>query len=495
LGIIQRQTIRSTIFIYLGIIIGFITSGIIFPRVLKEDEIGLLGILVSYSLILSQFATLGFSSTTIKVFPVFRDKAKGHNGFLFLSMAVSLAGFFLATVAFFIFREPLIANSVDSNDLLAKYINYIIPLVFFTLFYRALDSYYNVLFNAVIGVFVKEFIQRLLIFGIIILFFYELINFPEFVLLYVASLCLPTLILAIALLINGEFNLKPSFRIIDQALSRHIISVSLFGTISGFAGMVIFNIDKIMIERFLGLGPTGIYTTTFYFASLIIMPSRAMLRIFGPIVSQAWNDNNLPKLAEMYHKSTLNLFIAGVLLFAGVWGNVDNIFRILPEVYEEGKYVIFFIGLAYLLDMITGGAQNIIANSKYYRVQTYLMLLLIILAVATNLSLIPILGITGAAIASVISKLVVNTTRYVFLKRKLNLDPYNYKYLIVLVVGLLSYYLSALVPEMDNLILDITLRSLVILISFSILIIITRVSFDINRVFQQVLRFAAKKGS
>jgi O-antigen/teichoic acid export membrane protein len=243
-----------------------------------------------------------------------------------------------------------------------------------------------------------------------------------------------------------------------------------------------------MIERFLGLDMTGIYTTVFYFATLIIMPSRAMLRIVGPVVSDAWNSSDMDKLSEIYRKSALNLFIAGMLLFAGIWGNVDNIFRILPDVYAQGKWVILLIGIAYLFDMLTGGAQQILANSKYYRFQTYFMALQIVLAIATNLSLIPLLGITGAALASTITKLIVNSGRYTFLWRKFRLQPYNYKFLLVLIAGASSYGASLLLHEMDNLVIDILLRSVIILVIFAIIILATGVSEDINNTFRKILK-------
>lgn len=488
MGIVQKQTIQNTIYTYLGVAIGFVTSALIFPKVLEAEQIGLLGILVSYSIIFAQFASLGFNATTIKLFPVFRNKNKGHNGFLFLSLSVALIGFLLALAVYFLLKSPLLENAAERSPLLPEYYIYLIPLIFFTVFFKALDSYNTVLFNAVIGVFAKEFFQRLIIFIMIILYFYGTIDFASFVLMYVIAVCLPTVLLAAGLILRGEFNLRPAKGFIDKPLARHMISVSLFGTISGFAGIITFNVDKIMIERFLGLGPTGIYTTVFYFATLIVLPSRAMLRIVGPVVADAWNSNDIGKLAEIYHKSSLSLFIAGVLLFAGIWGNVDNIFRILPDIYAQGKWVILFIGIAYLFDMLAGGAQNILANSKYYRFQTYFMALQIVLAVATNLSLIPLLGITGAALASTISKFIVNTGRYAFLKRKFKLDPYNYKFLIVLIAGGVSYGASLLLPELESLIMDIVLRSVIILAIFALAILLTGVSEDINNTLRKILK-------
>ena len=47
-----------------------------------------------------------------------------------------------------------------------------------------------------------------------------------------------------------------------------MLLVALFGVIGGFTGMVISNLDRILIERYLGLGSAGIYITAYYFATL-----------------------------------------------------------------------------------------------------------------------------------------------------------------------------------------------------------------------------------
>ena len=73
MGIIQQQTIKGTIYSYLGVFIGAITINIIQPHALTTEQIGLIGILISFSTMFAQFSTLGFSGTA-RYFPYFRNQ-------------------------------------------------------------------------------------------------------------------------------------------------------------------------------------------------------------------------------------------------------------------------------------------------------------------------------------------------------------------------------------------------------------------------------------
>jgi len=68
LGIIKEQTIKGTIINYIGIGIGFVTTAILTPLV-DSEIIGLISVIVSYSIIISNIGGLGLNGITVKLFP------------------------------------------------------------------------------------------------------------------------------------------------------------------------------------------------------------------------------------------------------------------------------------------------------------------------------------------------------------------------------------------------------------------------------------------
>ena len=481
MGIIQKQTIKGTIYSYLGVALGFINIGLLTPKIFSTDQIGLTNILVAISAIFAQFASLGINNVTTRLFPYFRNKKKHNNGYLFIVLMVVIIGFVLSLLVFYFLKPTIIHNNIDKSSLIVKYINYLIPLVFFTLIFNVLDVYNKALYDAVLGTFLKEFVFRVLNFIIILLFFFNIINFDGFVLLYVISLSIPAVLLVIFLIARNQFSLLPKLSYIKKNMAKIMVSVGLFGIISGLSGITIINIDKIMVNHLIDLKATGIYSITFFFGSLIVIPSRALKKISSTLIADAWKNNDTKIINVIYYKSSINQFIIGSLIFIGIWANIDNIFRIiLPPEFISGKYVIFFIGLANLFEMISGVSGSIIQTSKKYKYLTYFMIILVFLVVITNYIFIPIYGLKGAAIASAISAFVFVSMRYIFVLRNFKMQPLKINHIFVIIISVVSYFAADIIPLFNNVIFDIIIRSGIIVLIYGILIILFKVSDHIN---------------
>ena len=493
MGIIQKQSISGTIYSYLGVILGFITTGILYPRIFSTEEVGLLRILVSYSLLFAQFAGLGINTITVKLFPYFRNYEKKHNGYLGIAMLVSTIGLIISVCAFILLKPSILDGDKAGADLFARYFYYIVPLIIFTLLFNVFDTYYRVLYNAVKGIIYKEVIQRILILLAIILFYFNAIDFHTTVILYTLALILPTIFLFFSLIRNKQLFIVPDFNFIDRKLSQEMLSVGFFGILASYSGVLVMSIDTIMIERMLDLSFAGIYSITFFFGTLILIPLRTMGKISSVVIADAWKANNTEIINQIYKKSSISLSIIGLLLFIGVWGNIDNVFQIISTKYLPGKYVILIIGLANLIDISLGVSSHIIVNSKYYRNISYFLIIFAALIIVSNLLLIPLYGIVGAALATLISKFVYNLIKYVFLYQKYGFQPFSYKTLLLLIIGIFAYGTSLLLPEQANYIVDILIRSSLIFILFSVPVYFLKVSEDMNQKADAIVKNIFKR--
>ena len=488
MGIIVNQSVKGTIYVYLGVILGFITTGIFLPRLFSTDEVGLLKILVAYSSLIASFGTLGINGVTFRLFPFFKDDTNKNHGYLANVLLVGLVGFLLTTLLLILLKPWLTEINIEKSALFVEHINYLIILIFFQIFFSILDAYYSALLNSVHGTFLKEVFQRILIIISIGLFFFDFLTFHQFVIMYVASISLPTLNLVIRLIRTKHFSLHTDFKFLTRGMLVSIGAVSLFSILNGFSMIIIQNVDIIMINSMVGLSDTGIYSICFFFGVVVSLPARSIIKIANIITSQAWKDNDMNLIRDLYHKSCLTLFIIGSLLFIGLWANINNVFHIIGQQYSAGKWVIFFIGLSSLIDMITGANGAIIGTSKYYKVQTFFLVILVILLVVTNLLLIPRLGIIGAAIGSAISLSVLNLLRYLFLLYKYQLQPFNIQFVYVALIGVGSYFLSLLLPPLSNYIVDIFVRSTILVVSFCTPVYLFRISDDINTKADEILK-------
>ncbi len=480
MGVIQKQSISGVIWSYIGVGLGFLTTAILFTRFLSTEEIGLLRVLVSYSAVLGMLGSLGMNAVTVKMFPQFRDEKAKHQGFLGMSLIVVLAGFVLSALIYILLKNYLVENAREDSALFIPYFYTVIPLSLFAILFGILDSYYRMLFNAVKGIAFKEVYQRVAIILVLVMYFFSLISFTMLVWLYVLSNAIPVLLLVFTLIREKKFHIIPRFDFIDPTLRKSIISVAFFGVLASFSARLVQIIDIIMVNEFLGLSLTGVYTISFFFGALILIPVRTMAKIGATVISEAWKKNDLKTISDVYTKSSITLSVIGVLFFIGIWGNIDNVFQLIGTQFSEGRYVIFFIALANLTEVFVGLSGHIIVNSKYYKWQTYLLTIFSIIIIITNIILIPIYGIMGAALASFISKFIFGVMKYLFLYKKFGLQPLVPAHLLLIVIAVAAWYLSTLVPAVPNYLLDIVLRSAVITVLFMVPVYFFRISDDLN---------------
>ncbi len=482
MGIIKRQSIKGTIYSYIGTVIGFVTAGLLFPKYLTTEKIGLLSLLASYSNLFAVFASLGFNSVIIRLFPYFRDEKKKHHGFFFLIIIVTVFGYIMSLLVFQLLKPIIIKDSIEQSRLFIDYLYLVPPLIFFLLIFSLLDSYNRALFNATYGTFLIEVFQRLVIFVITIVLIAELTNYHYFVILYIIALSLPGVLVFYPLIRKKQLFFNSEFEFIGKNLRKEIINVSTFGILIGFSNVIIQRIDTIMINSMIDLSATGVYTISLLFGSIVSLPSRSLNRISTSVIADSWKLNDIDTIKSIYFKSCLNQTIIGSLVFAGIWANISNVFHILPVEYLSGKYVILFFGMSALITMISGISSSIINLSRYYRYNTYFMFAFGLMIIITNLIFIPKYGITGAALASVISNLTFHMMHMIFLYIKFKLFPYDRKIIIVLLIAVISYLINLLLPELPNFIIDIAYRSSIMTIIFVFLIVVSKVSKEVDEI-------------
>lgn len=487
MGIIRQQTIKGSVVSYIGAILGFINTGILFPRFLEADQIGLINWIGPMAAIVAQFSSLGFNNVTARLFPYFRNENRNHNGYLFILFWVGMAGFALALISYFALHPFAVDAYQDESPLYLDYLVYLIPLVFFTIFFNLFDAYNRVLYDAVSGTFFRDIVFKILNLTIIFLFALNVLNFSDFVLLYVIAYCLPTLLLFLLLWYRGKISFASNLKFVRPTLRKSMISVSLYGILNGLSDKLANHIDKVMIVSYVGLGANGIYATMANFGVLVSMPSRTLRKIASTVIAEAWKKKDLKTIAQIYTQSGLHQFMAGCLLFIGIWANIDNVIEIVTDRFIDGKYVIFFIGIGHVIQMASGVSGVILQSSPYYKMQAVFMAIYGVLVILTNLIMIPIWGINGAAIASVSATLVFNLLKYMFLYKKYKFQPFNYKYLLVILVAIGSYYTGNLLPKQDWFILDIIFRSGIVGGLYLVLTFAFKISTDFNQFIKKTV--------
>ncbi len=489
MGVIKRQGIQNTIVSYAGMVLGYINTILLLPNILQPDQVGLTKLLVSVSAMVAQFSALGFANMTFRFFPYYRNKEKQHQGFLFMLLLIPMGGFLLLSVLFVVFK-PLVLDYYATKDaaLFVEYYNYVILLAFFTLLYILQDAYLKSLYKTVVSSFVQDLFLRLLVTCIIALYALNWISFETFVMLYIGANCAIALVLTVYIIFLKQFFIRPNFQAFRVRPFKEILGYGMFSFIGNISTVIINNIDQLMILNYLSMDEVGIFVVASFVTSAIRIPANSILKIVVPQVSDYWSTQNLPALKSLYQRVTSINLVLGCLLFIGIWANMDNIFSLMPEVYRKGKYVFFFMGLARLFDMATGLNGVILLTSHKFRYDLFFNVLLAFITIGTNYIFIPLYGIYGAALASMLAIVSINLARLIFVWANFKMQPFVWRSLLIVGIAAAVYFLSVFIPVQPNTFFDIALRSTFIAVFYGLLILVFKASSDATNFWQNLVK-------
>jgi O-antigen/teichoic acid export membrane protein len=497
MGIVQKASIKLTVVSYAGAALGYFNKILLFTNFLHPDQVGLIDIMNRVSALFAQFAVLGMTSVGVRFFPYFEDKKKQHHGFLFWSNFVITVGF-LASTLLFIFIKPVVIRYYQKDSpLLIEFYYYIIPLAFGLLYFQFLESYLRALLKTVVSTIAYELVGRLLVTATITLYVLKLINFHQFVLLYVLGNCVVALTLLVYAAYLKQLFLRP---VISSRLMRLIKIVLVYGfytILSALGGQILGIIDALMVAAKLNLAQEGIYGTVFLMTTVMMLPYRSILKITHPLLARFWKERNLDSMAELYRKTTLTDMVAGGFFFLLLWLNIFSIFRFMPGEYYSAKYVFLLLAIARYVDMATGINGLIIITSKKFRFDLWCMLFLIVTTIALNWILIPRYNILGSAIATLISISLYNILRVIFVQYFYKMQPFSINCLWVLLITLAVWGIASLLPDLHNKYVDMALKSAVVTVLYCTPIVLFKLSDDVNGLlysYTKIKYFKPKNG-
>ena len=164
-----------------------------------------------------------------------------------------------------------------------------------------------------------------------------------------------------------------------------------------------------------------------------------MYQIVSPLTAQFMNQQKPQELADLYKRSTVNTYFVSMVICVLIMVNAQQCYALLPDKdYSTGLWVLIIISVVKLSDALVGFSNAVLLNSPYYRTVLFLGVFLVIGAVLMNRWLIPLYGINGAGVATLIAFSSYNLLKSVFVYRKYGLQPFYKETLQTTLFGLVA---------------------------------------------------------
>lgn len=451
----------------LGAALGTISSLFIYP--LDMSLHGLCVFILSTSLTFAPFLLFGSGAVAINNYQEFKTDDKSDNGFLSIIFSLYIFGSALFALVFYYGADWMAQFFNSNNKDFNSYFGYILPLTVLQAGCFLIDVYLNNFMKVIIPAIFKEFLLKLTLPLLIGLHILGYISIQSVILGLLGNYILALILLLLYTFYLRRHSFIIRFKFLNRERIKRIGNYAFFAILGAFGSQLVNYLDVLMIKAILPpLEFISIYNMNFNLANFINMPIIAIIAVAGPLVARHIADKDKDKLAHIYASSSTIMLLVGCFLMTIILINLEDIYGIMKngEAYATGSLVFIFLGVAKLFDMATGLNSQIIGYSKYFKINFYSVLLLGIFNAVLNYSLIHRMGISGAALATLISMTVFNIFKLWFVRKKFGIWPFTFKGLYILgtatILGLLTYVL----PLGDNHYVMILARSALFTIIF-----------------------------
>jgi len=483
MGIVASQSIKNTIITYLGFGIGAINTLFLYTNFLTDDYFGLVVFLLSTANLMMPILMFGVNNSLIKFYSSYKTR-KLQNNFLtfmlFLPLLIIIPTGFIGCLTY----ETISTWLAKENDIIKDYtwLIYVIAIAF--AYFEVFFSWSKIHFKSVFGNFMREAFHRICIMILLFAVYYKKLTVEEFIYaLAIVYIVRVLIIMVYALSLRlPKLNLNRSFNY------GSVLKYSFLIIIAGSVSMILLDLDKFMIGKLIEIDNIAYYSVAIFIATVIAVPARAMNQITNPLTASYLNNNHKEDLAQLYKKSSINLFIIGGFIFVLIVININQLYDLLQEEYRQGLFIVIIISAVKLFENLLGNNNAILFNSNYYRIILVFGICIVLLAILLNYLLIPEYGINGAAIASFIAFVIYGTLKLWYVYKKFRMQPFTIKtwntFLLILVVSFGFYFWEFSFHPIIN----ITLKSIIVSVLYVFASYKFNLSEDITGILNKILK-------
>ena len=322
-----------------------------------------------------------------------------------------------------------IGNFLSKENAIIKDYTYVIYLVAIaTAYFEIFYAWSKVQLKSVFGNFIKELYNRIVVMILLLLVFFEIITKDGFI----YYLTIAYFIRMLIMMLYAFYLYFPKITLQLPNNFNEVLKYSAYIILAGSAGAILIDIDKVMLPGKKEIELAAYYTVGVFVGSVIDAPGRAMMQILQPLTSKALNEENFKEVKNLYKKSSINLALICGLFFLLVNLNVTELFKLLPEKYSGGVWVVLMISAAKLYTWFLGSNGAIISNSKYYRILLPYGVTMAISVAILNFLFIDWIGMDGAALSTLVVILIFNTIKVWYVQIKFRMIPFSSKTWLVL---------------------------------------------------------------
>lgn len=413
---IKKEKKISTVLIW-QIVSKFLIQGLafftapIFTRLLSPEEYGQLSVFhtwVAFSGIL-----VGFQShQSIPVARIKFNNSKEFNQYLFNALFISFLSFVIIFQPFFFLRKWI-------GEIL-EFPSYLIPIIILNAFFSYCIGFYScklIQFKQIGRNTIISLTSAISTVLLSLLFIFSLNKQRYISKIYAETLvtCLFGSFFLIIICIKGGFRFNKSYFTFCMSFSLPLI-------LHGAGGIIFTQSDRVMLQKMIGPGESGIYSIIYTFSLAIDLIKQSFSSVWEPF----YYDYKKTGVKDIREKASVYLKVF-VVLTSGFILLAPEVFKLMvPNNYWSGIKIIPIISVAYFFNFM----YTFPSLYEFYRKKTASIAIISLscafLNIGLNFILIPKAGAIGAAFATLITYFIAFLLHALNVKFVLKPNDYDY---------------------------------------------------------------------
>lgn len=481
MGIVFRQSVKTSIVIFSGALLGIIITWLS-ARYVGKQQLGFSRNITYNAVLLSFILLSGLNFTLVVYIQQFANDLRRKQLLLMFCLVVPVIVALIMCIPFFAFKGWVVGHFQPSdipyvNEFYAWMPVYTILMILQVI----LEQYLCSQMKVALAAFMREIVIRAFNLVILLLFIAGKIDFHTFIIATILVYVVPVAIYIFIARKTEHFGISFQLNSFSKSQYHEIGKFVWFHFLLSASLMLINSMDVTLLPLYdkSGMNAIATYGNVLVLLSFLQMPSKAMLSPTMTVLSESMANNDMTKARDIFSRSSINIQIATVLMALLISCNLENVIRLIGDVYAEILPVFLILLIGKIIDLSTGLNDVVLSIAKYYKFNLYLSVILVPLLFILLKTLVPQYGVFGAAWSTTIVYAAFNIVKYWFVKKKLNMTPFSFSTAKIIVSALPALAVGYLMPYLHNPVTDGLARCVVIGVVYVAMILWLKPSQDI----------------
>ena len=483
MGIVFRQSAKNSIIVVAGALLGALIVWLSTKYIPNQREYGFTQGLIFWAITLSQLLLVGVNSTLAVYVHKFADNDAKRKLLITISLLLPSVFTVLFTILYYLFRAKIIAHfqPVDRAIMNRYFIWFPVSALIF-IYVALLELYLGSQMKVAIASFMREIVLR--VFNIILLALYALhkIEFDVLVAGLVLIYLIPVSLFFVISFKTKGFGFSFNFHTFSRAEYKELIHFSWYHFLLSISLILLSYMDMLLLPFYdhSGYASVAIYRVAIFLIALLQLPSKAFLPASFSALAKAFAEKEMAQARDIFERSSINLFIPTMGIALLLACNLNNALAIMPNSYSEIIPIFYILFIGNIVNLATGMNDQVLTIANYYKFNFYLSLMLIGGQFLLIKFLVPHYGVFGAAWSTTSIVVLFNIVKFVFIWRKLDMQPFSHKTIRVILAAIPAFIAGHYLPYFFNPVADAAVRSSAVIIVYLLMVYWLKPSPDLT---------------